>query len=99
MVVTIGKDLKPSIPLLKFLPAIKGLDHMLEYFISVGNATLFDVKQKGRLGYLRAAHPLPEGSYALKISCRIKENTKIDDETKLWYSKKKFNLKLVVKVV
>ncbi len=99
MFITIGKDLKTKIPLMKLMPAIKGLGSKVEYFVSAGNATLFDLSQKGRLGYLHITQPLQPGSYALKISCKIKKNTKIDEETKLWYSKKKFNLKLIVKVV
>ena len=99
MFITVGKDLKANVPLLKFMPAIKGLNFKVQYYIIAGNTTLFETSQEGRLGYLRSSHPLQQGSYALKISCKIKPNVTIDEEAKLWYSKKKMNLKLVVKVV
>eukprot|EP00795_Rhopilema_esculentum_P005941 gene5941-11289_t len=100
MVISVGKDLKTKIPLLKFLPAIKGLKHKVEYVITAGNVTLFEISQKGRLGFLHSTQPLKEGSsYALKIGSRIKSNKEVDSEAKLWFNKKKFNLKLVVKVV
>lgn len=98
MVISVGKDLKTTIPLLKFLPAIKGLDYKVEYYITAGNVTLFEVSQKGRLGYLHSTQPLQEGSYALKIGSRIKNPEIVDKEAKMWYNKKRFNLKLIVKV-
>ena len=99
MVVAVGKDLKTKIPLVKFLPAIKGIQGGVEYFITAGNATLFEVSQKGRLGFLHSRLPLAEGSYALKISSKLKSEGKVGGEAKSWFYKKKFNLKLIVKVV
>jgi len=97
--ITVGKDLKTKTTLMEFLPAIKGIEKDVEYFIAAGNATLFEVLQKGRLGYLHALEPLAEGSYALRISSKLKDEEKVDAEAKSWFHKKKFNLKLVMKVV
>ena len=99
MFLTVGKDLKTKTPLMEFLPAIKGIEKDVEYFIAAGNATLFEVLQKGRLGYLHALEPLAEGSYSLRISSKLKNEEKVDAEAKSWFHKKKFNLKLVMKVV
>ena len=99
MVLSVGKDLKTNVALAKFLPAIKGIQEEVEYFITAGNTTLFEVSQKGRLGFLHSRLPLAEGSYALKISSKLKNEGKVEGEAKSWFFKKKFNLKLVVKVV
>lgn len=99
MVVSVGKGVKTTVPLLKFLPAIKGLEHQVEYYMKSGNTTLFEISQKGKLGFLHTRLPLGEGSYALKIGSKLKSDKKVDGEVKSWFHKKKFNLKLIVKVV
>lgn len=97
--IEVGKNVKSTIELIKFLPAIKGIQEEVEYFMYSGNSTLFEISQKGSLGYLHSRMPLAVGSYYLKIGSKLKGEGKSGDEAKLWFNKKKLNLKLVVKVV
>ncbi len=99
MLVTVGKGVKSTEPLLKFLPAIKGVEKQVEYIISSGNQTMFEISQKGRLGFLHSRMPLSEGTYALKIESKLKKEDKVDGEAKSWFHKKSFALRLIVKVI